>query len=269
MSDIICGYAGDREAALMGYLYDEMPPEGRAAFDAHLAACARCRSELAAFGSVRRQLARWSPPDFASIPRSLENDDTATHDLERSRRWWRDMPAWAQVAAAMLFVGVAAGVANLDVHYDAQHGLNVRTGWAPNANRSNALSASAENAPTPANAATPAPWRGDLTALEQELRSEMHASPSAAAPAALRASSSSDAELMRRFKVLVDDSERRQQRELALRVTALIQDLNAQRQADLRKIDQNLGIIQDRTGVEVLKNRQMIDYYIQRVSQRP
>jgi hypothetical protein len=123
----------------------------------------------------------------------------------------------------------------------------------------------------PLNPSNPrsAPWRADLTALEQQLRREMHAAPAADGPAFVRASSSNDAELARRFKALVDESEKRQQRELALRVTALMQDLNAQRQTDLRKIDQTLGLIQDRTGVEVLRNRQMIDYYLQRVSQRP
>jgi hypothetical protein len=109
-------------------------------------------------------------------------------------------------------------------------------------------------------------------ALEQQMHSELRASQ-ASAPASLPvaarpASASYDAELMRRVKAMVEDGERRQQRELALRVAEAVRDLNLQRQADLRKIDQSLGLIQDRTGVEVLKNRQMIDYYMQRVSQR-
>ena len=74
---------------------------------------------------------------------------------------------------------------------------------------------------------------------------------------------------MRRVKALVDESERRQQNELALRMGEVIRDLNVQRQADLRKIDQNLGMFQDRTGVEVLRNRQKLDYILQRVSQQP
>ena len=39
-----------------------------------------------------------------------------------------DLPLWAQVAAAMLCVGVAAGVANLEVRYEGGR-LSVRTGW--------------------------------------------------------------------------------------------------------------------------------------------
>ena len=269
----MCGYPGDREAALVAYLYDETTPEERAAFDAHLASCAQCRTELAAFAGVRQQLAHWSPPTFVAPSHAAAAFPAAP---TRRRFSWREMPAWTQVAAAMLVLGVSAGIANLEVHYDAQAGLDIRTGWqrAPQ-NSANALNPlNSLNPLNPVNSVNPvnpssAPWRADLTALEQQLRREMHAAPAADSPTLVRASSSNDVELNRRFKALVDESEKRQQRELALRVTALMQDLNAQRQTDLRKIDQTLGLIQDRTGVEVLRNRQMIDYYLQRVSQRP
>jgi len=275
MSDIICGYSGDRDAALMDYLYGEMTAEGQAAFDAHLAACARCRTELAALGTVRRQLARWSPPELEST-RSDDGGLQARPQPSRASNRLRNLPAWAQAAAAIVVLGVSAGLANLNVHYDARNGLNIRTGWwreaqrgdipAP-ANRNEARTNTATSNIS-ADAFSATPWRADLIALERQLRSEMHAAPAGAAAVA-HTPAAADQELIRRAKVLVDESERRQQRELALRVTALIQDLNAQRQADLRRIDQNLGLIQDRTGVEVLRNRQMIDYYMQRVSQRP
>ena len=42
--------------------------------------------------------------------------------------YWREIPAWAQAAAAVLLLGVAAGLANLDIRYDGE-GLRVRTGW--------------------------------------------------------------------------------------------------------------------------------------------
>lgn len=266
-----CGYPGDREGAIVAYVYDEGPADERAAFVAHLAACTECRGEVDAFRGVRRQLAHWSPPAFDVLAGAHANAG------ERRGRFaaWRDIPAWAQLAAAMLILGAAAGLANLDVHYDRQSGLDVRTGWA------SAAQARAAAAPAPGvqasssaqgvvdtAAASGAPWRADLAALEQQLRREMHAAPPSGGPAFIRAPSSNDAEVLRRVKALVDESEKRQQRELALRVTTLMQDLNAQRQADLRKIDQTLGLIQDRTGVEVLRNRQMIDFYMQRASQR-
>jgi hypothetical protein len=276
MSDIICGYSGDRDAALMDYLYGEMAAEGQAAFDAHLAACARCRTELAALGTVRRQLARWSPPEIESTRRDLTHGGLRGRpEPSRGSSRWRNLPAWAQVAAAIVVLGVSAGLANLNVHYDPRNGLNIRTGWWREAQRGDIpapanRNESQTNAPSniSADALSARPWRGDLMALERQLRSEMHAATAGGAAVA-HTPAPADQDSIRRMKVLVDESERRQQRELALRVTALIQDLNAQRQADLRRIDQNLGLIQDRTGVEVLRNRQMIDYYMQRVSQRP
>jgi hypothetical protein len=76
---------------------------------------------------------------------------------------------------------------------------------------------------------------------------------------------------VRRVRGLIDESEKRQQRELALRVAEVIRDVNAQRQADLIKVDRVLGTVQNNLGIAVLKNRaqmQQMDYFI-RTSQRP
>ena len=103
--------------------------------------------------------------------------------------------------------------------------------------------------------------------LEQRLRQEVQAQFVSLRPPAPKAASS-DPELMRRVKALIDESERRQQSELALRVNEVVRAANSQRQADLRKIDQNIGLVQNRTGVEVLRQREMLNYLVQRVSQR-
>ena len=71
--------------------------------------------------------------------------------------------------------------------------------------------------------------------------------------------SASDAEITRRVRALVEDSEKRQQRELALRIAELLRDVNAQRQADLVKIDRTLGTVQYNVGIEVMKTRQQIN----------
>jgi len=275
-NDILCGYAGDREAMLMAYLYDDIAEGDRQAFEQHLATCARCRTELNGLGDVRAQLARWAPPEPTVAGIRRQTSIVASHSITgitgaaaaietagARRSWWRDAPAWAQVAAALLVLGVSAGIANLDVRYDS-NGLNIRTGWSRPAAAAADVSAStdAEN------------LRAQLASLEQQLRSEFRASQAAASSAQGQAvpvlvAHSSDADLMRRVKALVDDSERRQRNEIALRMGEAIRDLNSQRQADLRKIDQNLGMFQDRTGVEVLRNRQKLDYILQRVSQQP
>jgi hypothetical protein len=43
--------------------------------------------------------------------------------------------------------------------------------------------------------------------------------------------------------------------------------VNMQRQADLVKVDRALGLVKNDLGVEVLKNRQQMNYYM-RTSQR-
>jgi anti-sigma factor RsiW len=276
MSDILCAYSGDRETTLMSYLYDELAPAERTEFDHHLSTCARCRVELNGFGDIRRRLSLWSPPafnpagaSFVGRPPSLVRLgaqapfaevlplSTSASEQPPARSFWRDIPAWARAAAAVLVLGAAAGFANLDVHYDSNGGLNIRTGWT-------------KPAPTAAIVASgpadPAPWRAELAALERQLRSEIQTA--APVPLAARNTPANEAEIVRRLKTMIDESERRQQVELALRVAEAVREVNVRRDADLRKIDQSLVNMLDKTGVEVMKNRQMIDYYMQRVSQR-
>jgi anti-sigma factor RsiW len=149
MSDILCSYK-DREAVLMAYLYDEITAADREAFDIHLTTCARCRVELNGLSGVRAQLLHWAPPDYRDRPavtgedigrprrqlltvaeprapiaideqRSSSNERRVSSHEQRvssdqRRRPWRDIPAWAQGAAAMLILGVSAGAANLNIH---------------------------------------------------------------------------------------------------------------------------------------------------------
>ena len=77
----------------------------------------------------------------------------------------------------------------------------------------------------------------------------------------------SDAELQRRVRAIIEESERRQERELALRVAEVVKDVNAQRQADLVKIDRSLGFIQSSTYGEQMKQRELVNYLL-KVSQK-
>jgi hypothetical protein len=104
--------------------------------------------------------------------------------------------------------------------------------------------------------------KADLAALEGKLRIEFR--PMAAPPVfAAGRPPSSDAEILRKVRALIDEAERRQQRELALRLAQAITDVNAARQADLRRVDLSLNRVENNLGVEVLKNR-----YMMRVNQR-
>jgi hypothetical protein len=183
----------------------------------------------------------------------------------------RAIPAWAQVAAALLFLGVAGAIANLDVRYDGS-GLSVRTGW------SGPAAAAARDSATASREAglapmVSAPWREDLVALERRLRTEFRPvdvssiGPPPAVARAPGAHSVSEADIDRRVRALVEESERRQKRELALRVAEVMRDVNAQRQADLVKIDRSLGLIQNNTGVMELRQRELLNYVV-RVSHK-
>jgi len=261
MNETFCNYAGKRDETIVAYLYGEMEADDRAAFDRHVVACAPCRAELADLRDVRGELARWASPELAAhIPFNVDIPRQPVAVLASPPT--RVIPVWAQAIAATLLVGVAAGIANLDVSYSANAGLSIRTGW-----RHPVAASVAPPVVTPAVSTTAAvaPWSGDLAALERDLRTAIETRPQ---PISAVSSSSDDA-VMRRVRQLLQDSERRQQSEVALRVAEAMRDLQAQRQADLVKIDRTLGVMQSRTGLEVMRTQRQMNSLAQQVSQRP
>jgi hypothetical protein len=248
----------DQKDRLVGYLYDEVTDEERHAVEAHLATCAGCRREVDDLRGVRLHLSSWSPPE-------PELGFLIVREPARARRvWWRQ-PAWgvALAAAAVLVLAAAAAVANLEVRYDAQ-GVTVRTGWsAPAPSAAPAVTPSSVTAmATPvANAADARPWQTELAALETRLRADLAARPAAAAAAP------DEASVLRRVSALVAESETRQQRELALRLTQLVRDTDQQRRADWARIAQGFGRLEDLTGAGAAQQREMMNY-LMRVSQQ-
>ncbi len=269
-NEMTCPFGEQREEALIAFVYDELDAPDRRVFEAHLPACAACRSELAAFSDVRETLASWASPEPApgvggKSPRVPLRLVPAPAAAERWSYAGHRLPAWAQAAAAVLLFSAGLGLANLRVSFTGD-GLTVRTGWMAPLESSQAT-ARGTTSPTPAALAGPAdtPWKADLVALEGALRSEL-----AAQRTRVEAVSSTDAEsLLRRVRALVAESEQRQQNELALRVAQVAREAQAQRQADLVKIDRSLGLIQSRTGVEVMRTQRQLNSLAQQVSQRP
>lgn len=247
---------------LIAALYDEADAAERVAVEAHLAGCPACAGELAGLRDLRHELRTWEPPD-ADLRFRIERTPARRGGvLDRLPAW---MPA---AAAAVLVVGVAAGLANLQVGHGAD-GWSLRTGWfgAAPAGR-------AEGPAPPAALVAPAvagiseqELRGALQALEARLRADL-APPAAAtvtAPSAPRAIDRG--EMLRQVRALIEESERRQQRELALRLTQVVQDFDAQRRADLVRIEQGLGQLEGFTGEEAARQRALINYLV-RTSQR-
>jgi len=264
MTETLCNYP-DRDEYLVAYLYDDIDSAEQTAFGSHLSGCRHCQQDLLALRGVRSALSTWAPPEpvlsnresrLASPASRVPSPEARAASREqRAASWWREMPAWAQVAAALFVLGVSATIANLDVRYD-RSGLTIRTGWS-------------QPRPAAQAPASATPWRAELTALESELRSEMKASQAAAAAASAPVAQAvmSDADFRRRVRALLDESEKKQQNELALRLVQFQTDISAQRQADLRTINQNLGFIQRDTYGELLKQREGMNYLL-KVSQK-
>jgi putative zinc finger protein len=263
MSETVCGYGATRDEVLVAYLYGDIAADARAAFTRHLSGCAACRRELDALGAVRTELQRWAPPDAGILVANPRVD--SRQPVVASRSGWRDIPVWAQVAAAMLFMGIAAGIANLHVTYNRE-GFAVRTGWASSADATG--SASVPAGALRDGSSAPLATQAALAALAQQLRAEFRSPAPTSIAAAQAPARASDEEIVRRVRSLIRDSEQRQQRELALRVAEVAQDAQAQRQADLIRIDRTLGALQSTTGIAVRRQEQLLNNLAVRVSQR-
>jgi hypothetical protein len=250
--DSICGDG----AALAGYLYGECEPGERATMSAHLAVCERCTADLASLRATRDTLAVWAPPSGAAAVR-IEPQLTPVAAPPGRRAlmtpaWMA--PVWTQAAAAVLLFALGAGVAavfNLNVRYDAA-GVSVRTGWSER----------------PAGAAPVAGF--DAAALDERIRTivrQTQASASEADPvAAAAAGGSAPDELLRKVEQLLAASEDRQQRELALRVSQVLRDVDSQHQADMARIERTVSPVAGLTTEEIQEQRQMLNY-LMRVSQ--
>jgi hypothetical protein len=238
----------DSKELLVSFLYDELDPSAKRAFDIHLAACAECRDELAELRATRGQLASWAPPepDFGfRIVRGAVAPPPAPR--------FRIAPAWGLAAAALLVVAVGAAIANLDVRY-GRDGLVVRTGW------QHAVDA----APAQRDAAaglTPVDWKGQAEALDRRLQNlEQTISARSRTSVIQNASASdmSDAEVLQRVREMLGQSEARQQRALATRTAEITRDFDAKRKLDLVAIDQGMTRLQNTSGAEVKQYRDAI-----------
>jgi anti-sigma factor RsiW len=251
--DFICGNERS-QAALASYLYRECDADERAAIEAHLAVCAACASELAALGATRSALASWAPPETElgfRIVSEREVQDAAANVL-RPARWWRQpLPAWAQAAAAIL-IFAAGGL------------LGMRAGTTVAAPGPVVASA-----PAPAAATVSPVSADDLASLERRLRGEMISLRRAAqgAPATLQAGG--DEQLLQRVRALLAESERRQEREMSIRLAQVLRDVDMQRRTDLARIEDTFGQMQGVTGAELLQQREVINYLRRVSSQRP
>ena len=222
---------------LVSYIYDDIiawTARGSSGTCASARRAARKRSRMR---SVRDDLAAW---DAAAA------DDRASascRDRKPSwRAWWT--PAFGLAAAAVLVLAAASAIANVEVHY-GPNGLAVRTGWTrPQAvgprresRRRSLHSRRARGSVQPRRGDA----RGDQPAPHGARVRRMRDGGARGRCRRPRAHPADDAEILRRVSDLVAQSETRQQQELALRIAQLIRDVDAQRVADLMRIQQGQG----------------------------
>lgn len=270
--------------SLITVLYGEATPEEHGGIDAHLAACAACREEVEALGALRLSLQQWQAPALPSHFRLVA--DPAAETLPAAvvagpARWWssRAVATAALAAAATLVVGVAAGLANLEVTMGTG-GVTFRTGWgrAPEAAQQGPGSPSGPSAvPTLESAAAAMPvaapagtavddpaWRREVAAAEQRLMAalDQRLARTAGGSPTLAPGRLSEEAFMQRVQELLDASETRQQRNLALRITELARDFDLQRKSDLVTIQQGLGQLEGRTQAEAARTRELVNYIV-------
>lgn len=245
---------------LVAYLYEDLSGADRAAFEAHLRECAECRDDLKALGAVRVDLAAWAPPQADLGFRVVRGPSETGHVLRMPapswRAWWT--PAAGLAAAAVLVLAAASAIARVEVHRGPD-GVTVRTGWpgvAPVSGQTSGatgagFSQAGLNVPVGNGAVKPL-GEGVLTVdaaflagLERRLIALESGSSreSGLRTAATLSARSADAEIVKRVRELLAQSERQQKGELALRIAQVMRDVEAQRIADLTRIQQRLGRI--------------------------
>jgi hypothetical protein len=246
---------------LISYLYGESSPEEGAAVESHLATCPACAAEYAGLQDVRVQLAGWQPPD---VDLGFKMTRANAPAPAPSRRFLQ-LPAWAQAAAAVLVLSAGAAIANLEIRYGSD-GMTIRTGWRQNGD-AKTLAVAAPAAGPMRTAVHDDAWKAALADSEKRLRAEFAAQRTVTPQPLLTRTGATNEDVLRQVRALIDESERRQQRELALRVAQVSADVESQRRADLVRIEQNMGQIEGLTGAEAARQRELLNYLV-RVSQR-
>lgn len=130
-------------------------------------------------------------------------------------------------------------------------------------------------------AAGATPWRAEIVALERQMRQEMAAlrqSELARAGSQVQAASvlgdpssgggrtMADSSTIQRIQQMIDQSEVRQQQNLALRVAELSREFDVQRRTDLVRIEQGFGRLNDQRELDAQQQRQLLNAI--RVSQQ-
>jgi hypothetical protein len=250
---------------LVSYLYDDLAGAARAAFEQHLRGCAECRDELEAMRTVRADLLTWTPPEpefaFRLIAEPRAGGRVLRPQVPAWRRWFT--PAAAFAAAAVLVLAAAAGLARIEVHHGPD-GWTLRTGSSADAaTDSPRMAFAARDVNLPADDGVFAALERRTSALEttvHDTRNVRNASMVSAVSAV--SARASNEEILKVVRELLAQSETRQKGELALRIAQVIRDVDAQRVADLNRVQQGIGRIDATVADEAAAHRELMSYFL-------
>jgi hypothetical protein len=218
----------DDHDALVDYLYEEGDPARRLEIAQHLQQCAPCAVAVLEFQNVRSMLSDWAPPAARPIAARPASSGAAVSD-QQTRIPYSRFGRFAQAAAALLIFAAGMAVSQLDLEF-----------------RDGRLVVS-----TPSALPAPGVREASIT-LRPDSPSMISAAPAPVnAPASISAAAAPRPEeiehLLQRVRAMIDQSEQRQQRELALRLSQVAREVDAQHQVDIVKIQEDMGRQQDAT----------------------
>jgi hypothetical protein len=101
-----------------------------------------------------------------------------------------------------------------------------------------------------------------LAALDRRLAQLEASVRSTVRPVSATDARAADSQIIRRVGDMVAQSETRQEQELALRIAQLARDVDAQRVADLMRIQQGQGRIEAMTTAEAAAHRDLASYVL-------
>jgi len=240
MNDIFqCGDS----AALVAYLYDECAPDELVLIAAHIKGCASCASEVDALRATRQTLAAWTPPELALGFRiTREDEPRPAKILEPKIAWWRaPLPAWAQVAAALVIFGA---------------GLSV--GAVRNTAPEQAIATTPSIVPVVAQPVASSVSPDDLARLEARIKAELTQLRSSSNTATAVVTRGSDEALLAQVKTLIEQSEENQRRDFTVRMVDLAGNIETQRRVDLASVRQQMGLQQGAIGTELRQQREVL-----------
>jgi anti-sigma factor RsiW len=234
---------------LVGYLYDELDAAERRTFEAHLATCPACRTDVAGLRRTRQHLTTWAPPEPEFNFHIVRGAAAPS-----ARRWFGFVPQWGMAAAAsVLLLAGAAAIANVELRY-GPGGFVVRTGWAGAAPPVSA----GPTATTPA--AATAVSSEQLKAVVQVLENRLLELERAQSTQTVKASATMQAGITApELRKILAQNEARQREEMNLQLAQMWKDFSAARVSDLTRMQDVVGRAQGVTNQQLRQHRDSIE----------